>query len=489
MEDKIRKILDELYMIDESFKEKEIELSKIIEKLLRDRPDIKIDKSFVENLRSELLSKHATKNSFNFNFMKKFAYSFTGFVVALIIAVPTIFYYQSHKGLVGDLAQKESAGTSEVGKLAFGDLGQSVRDALKNQRPQGGGGGGGGYGAAMGSGIAMPAPEGDFTRPTYEMIFYRYSYKGDDVNLTETEMPVYKKIHQIDVGAGVADVLKNATSGLMDLSSLSNVKLGQFTLYEDKDVGYYVSVDFANGNISINKNYKKPLYECQDQACYDAHRLKMSDIPEDANSIAMADSFLKTLNIDMSSYGPGEVDSRWRRSYEASDNKADFYPPEWISVIYPLMINGYPVYDVGGNKYGLNVNIEVRTKSVSAVYNINIQKYLSSTYSTETDFNKILELEQKGGTRYYYDPYARASGFKDIETGTPHLAYLQRYEYKNQENEELFIPALAFPITKYPEDEPYFDGQYVIVPLAKDILNAYGETPDIYPPIPVPLTK
>lgn len=82
MENKIKEILDELYSIDSSLKEKEDELEKIILKMLEIKPNIKIDEEFKNKLNSELNSKiteikikNYNKNS-SLSFTQIFAYIF-----------------------------------------------------------------------------------------------------------------------------------------------------------------------------------------------------------------------------------------------------------------------------------------------------------------------------------------------------------------------------------------------------------------------------
>jgi hypothetical protein len=55
MDSKIKKILNELYELDGSLKEKEVELLKIIEKMLATKPNIKIDEDFKNNLKIQII--------------------------------------------------------------------------------------------------------------------------------------------------------------------------------------------------------------------------------------------------------------------------------------------------------------------------------------------------------------------------------------------------------------------------------------------------
>jgi hypothetical protein len=61
MEKNIKKILEELYEIDGSLKEKENDLVKIINSMLNLKPNIKIDENFKEDLRNIIERKIRTK--------------------------------------------------------------------------------------------------------------------------------------------------------------------------------------------------------------------------------------------------------------------------------------------------------------------------------------------------------------------------------------------------------------------------------------------
>jgi superfamily I DNA and RNA helicase len=67
MEKNIKNILEELYLVDPSLREKEEELKKIIEAMLKVKPNIKIDENFKESLKGKIFEKITSKKIENYN--------------------------------------------------------------------------------------------------------------------------------------------------------------------------------------------------------------------------------------------------------------------------------------------------------------------------------------------------------------------------------------------------------------------------------------
>ena len=89
MKKSIKSIIDDLYKIDPSLKKQEKDLEKLVEKLIEAKPDIKMDKVFVKNLRRCLSSKAdemMEKIPKKFGLLN-FLYAFGGTAMALVIIV------------------------------------------------------------------------------------------------------------------------------------------------------------------------------------------------------------------------------------------------------------------------------------------------------------------------------------------------------------------------------------------------------------------
>jgi hypothetical protein len=67
MEKNIKKILEELYSIEPTLREKEGELIKIVKLMIQAKPNIEINEDFKNNLRNQLLENIKLKKIQNYN--------------------------------------------------------------------------------------------------------------------------------------------------------------------------------------------------------------------------------------------------------------------------------------------------------------------------------------------------------------------------------------------------------------------------------------
>lgn len=504
MKKQIDEILEDLYLIEPDFKNHEKELKKIIIKLLESKPDTKFDKKFALKLKNQLLNNNVSheREEFSFmdmaNHMKKIYLAAGSFIVLTLVLIPALYYAQKPAQIVKEknLANR-SLNVKKIASRAFGSLTAENQDKPQEvssnfsspeatSRTQSGGGsdtamaapvafgrGGGGGGMPAIDEKAMFAPE---------MHTYRFVYKGDELSLTEKEMEVLMRVKGLENNSDLVSMVQNMNLGLIDLSSFQNAKLQNISIVEDRDFGYSAYIDFLEGMVSINENWlrwRQPLNDCQgDEKCFQDLRIKESDIPADQDIVAIADDFLRKYNIPMDVYGPGEVDNNWKIYYNQMENKADYFFPESISVVYPLMINGKVVYDEGGNKFGPRVNVNIREKIASSVYGLSSRQYESSMYETEIDSKRILSLAERGGWNRRYNYYTPEEGkIFDIEIGAPELIYVNMWRYNNMESKEIIVPALSFPVLSVPEGAWVYE-KSIIVPLASELLK---EIENYYP--------
>ena len=107
---KIKEILEELYLIDESLKEHQVELEKIIEKLLAAKPKVEINEQFKQELRRELLARieeikgqesvspNKFMNIFSFN---RLSYALVGGALAIALVIGGVYYANQKGFLIG----------------------------------------------------------------------------------------------------------------------------------------------------------------------------------------------------------------------------------------------------------------------------------------------------------------------------------------------------------------------------------------------------
>lgn len=490
-----QKFLTELYEIDPALKEHEAELLELIETLLKNNPGIDPDPQFVEMLRMKLRERGAAlsqpRTSFFSLLMPKFSYGVVGAILGIAVAVPAVYYYTNAPLSVpstttGDGSDMFAYSVTQVSKGAFGDL-SVVQPAAGGARNQSGGGGGGSpaidaampapmvaEGASNMADAKMIAPPGDYVHTQYNYVF-----RGSGITLPTGDVNVLKRLKS---SVNVPGVNLNADLGIFSMASFPGLKLESISAYQDTTNGYTVYVSARDGSVSIGQNWEKwshPEMNCRDDACYQRLRLKMTDVPNDEEIIAIADQFLKERGFKLGNVGTPYVDNMWKQHYETMSNKADFYVPEQMSVVYPILVEGEEVYEEFGGKTGVSVSIDIRNKKVAGVWNLFNQSYQGSDYAAVTSEQTVLDyLAQLDKTpAEWLGPGAKTQTL-DVELGAPTMGYVHMFKYENNANEDLYVPALVFPITKQPVGKDlYFNRQFVTVPLAADLLKQQNNQP------------
>jgi hypothetical protein len=496
MNNLIQEILKDLYQVDDTLRERENELVKIIQELLRSKPEAKIDENFVRELRQEILKRAKElkeerqakvrniswfSNLFPAN---KFAYALGGAVIVLIITVP-LYSYINQKGKRAGAPEKLALdfnhGITEVKDQAFGAL-TATNQAKTPSSVQGLGGGGVARTESGGGGGLVTTEKVDAGVPSRpEYIQYKYVYGGDPINIEQNTMKVYRRIRSEAGNRSLAQYLTELDFDIFDLSQFKNALLTNLNLNEEREFGYSLNLNFEENELNIFQNWRQwPQLgqECQDlsaqtgEACYDQYRLKYADVPADDRLIATAKQFVKNYGVDLSQYGEPVVEDQWRWTYEQAEDKANVYIPEEISVIFPLIVDNQTVYDSNGNPTGLYVSVNVRYNRASGVRPIRPYNYESSSYDVITDSEEIIKLAEQGGLwpEYYYEEPTKTV---EVKLGTPQAGLYEHYSYEpvKGQTSQLLVPALFFPIMSMSEEISYFYRQYIVVPLAKDIIK------------------
>ncbi len=477
-------VLQELYAVDPTLRDQEDRLVKAVRALLAAKPEAALDERFVRELRKELLGTFSAAtasvkpNIFDF-IMKNDSLKYlvpSGIVAVLVLSVlvSTKAPGSPSSAPAASVATESAAeaGGVRVSKVADGAFGVLSTGVGADQAPMaanlGRGGGGGGNGSAP----AVPMADSKMMLP-YVPSYYAYSYAGD-LALDDESVPVYRrqKGGSSAVSGGLLDA---ATLGLVDPSRLDAVGLQSLALVQDKEFGYYVYVDMNEGMISLSQNYAKwphPEQECRDEECFARYRLHESDMLSDAETFAVADAFLKELGVNVGSYGSPAVAYDWRTQYASlkGEDRAAFYFPETVSVVYPLVIDGQKVYDESGNPTGLTVNVNVRHKRADGLWNLTTLKYDSAQYAAVTDKSKLMGVVARGGV-YEATPPDDAKT-EEVGLGTPERVLMRAWSG----GQEVVVPALRFPVTKKPEGQPWFRDA-VMIPLVRDLIDVPAANP------------
>jgi len=502
----IEQLSKELFAYDKSFMEHEKEVKQLIGQLLQAKPDTKFDENFALMLRQQLMQKVEnlkTEKTAGTNFNWRMALWPALAVVVLVVS--GVALNQNKKT---DTTVELLSGNIEIDRVDNNAFGKLALEPVAFGRGSGGGGGAEtmsdsvtvtqttvsgtagnsalttltapqataepaiGFSAGMGGGgsgtdAKMIAP--------YPSI--RYVYKGDELILDQTEVNVYRRQKGLTSSAA-NQFLKQLRFGLLDMTKFNNVSIDSINLMENKEYGYNIMVNFRDGIISVNENWElwpSPTKECQTPECYDAARIKPNEVPADSELISIADGFLKDHGISTQNYGKPEVMDYWRRELAAATDMTQVFIPDIASVVYPLILDGKQVYDEGGSPSGLVVNVNIRAKKASGIQELAVQKYQASAYQGETNVDRILKLAETGDFRQIYYGMETGENTEVIELGTPTKSLLKIWQYKNGSSEELYVPALVFPVIsapKNPGNYGYYNKTNVIIPLAKEILDS-----------------
>ncbi len=466
----VQTILAELYAIDPGLRAHEAVLRPLLVQLAASRPDVTVDQKFARELRARLVATPVRLPVFQRVLSAIRVPAFATGAVALA-ALALVLSRNLATPTIPAVTVARDAGE------AFGSLADLANgNGLGAGAPSGMGGGGGV--SALSS--IVPAP--DAKMMIWNPVRYQYAYKGDAFDVKEETLPVYKReSHPISADTLVSNLIPSVR-GLFDLGSLKGLKLQTFSLSQETPFGYQLFVDLLNGSVSLNANYTqwpRPDAACKDEACFAQYRLKADEVPEDGAVIAAANAFLKEHGVPLTDYGAPRVQDDWRAAYKASADQANFYVPESVQVVYPLLVGGSPVFDEAGNAVGLTVGVNVRANRVDNLWGLSANAFRASEYAVERDVARLISVAEKGGVwGGYADPNAKVV---TVDLGTPSVVLMRSWLPSGDgSSSEVNVPALQFPVLQKPADQPWFSN-YVMVPLAKEILDQKQDGPVVMP--------
>jgi len=501
-------ILADCYAIDPELKKHDAALREIVQKLLASKPDARPDAAFVARLREAVTQKAGTA-PFGDRLRQLFTMRSPFPAGAAIAAIAVIAVVLSTKdgikpGSIGDVTglTKGPLAVADLGHGAFGSLvnanaGVAAGDQAISARAYGGGGGLGATSAVYPPATPMMAPMADGESAAqerdaasgntamstdakmiapypYEPINWRFTFDGE-LPAYDAELAVYRRVKGFGASLGSPNGLANVIGSVIDLSRFENATIQSFSVGEDREFGLIASVDAIEGMVSINQDWRRwphPENLCRDEACWSRYRLDASQIPADDAIIAITDAFLADRGIDRGGYGAAEVRNDWRMGYAASSAmvKESYPAPETISVTYPQVLDDRTVVDEGGMTAGLSVNVNIRHMRVDGLWNLTGRAYERSLYAAETDTARVMKFVAQGGVwPSYIDPAAKTV---DVALVAPEIVYLKTYKAnENGMADELYVPALRFIVKTPPADQQWFRTS-VVIPLAKESLDA-----------------
>lgn len=448
----LQQILSELYAIDPKLREHEDKLIILITRLLETKPDTKLDKRFVKQLRSELLGDTRALHSFNFNPMKHLGFALGGIALATLLIIPVIKggIFNSSSQVTG-IAIDSQPKITLLSDGAFGPLssieGLGASNPTTDQAigseslPKRGFGGGGGLPTT-----SMIAPDGPYT-----ITEFNHVYAGDEIDLGEESLEVLRRTIAPSYVGGLAGQFG---LGLADLGKLTDLQYQNINLTQNKSDGIQVNINLSSGELSLNRYGE--FY-----AVDEIYRpIQAHEIPDDDELIQTANKFIATYGISLDGYNNPIVPTEVRERIAYALSQPDIYLPEVVSVVYPLELAGTPVYDQGGNIQGVYVNINVRTKQVVSLYGLHTQQYEASHYPIVNDINTLIE-RYNGSYQYPEDVIVET---KEVQLGTPSLVYSTIFQFVDGKEQHLLVPAYLFPVTEKPEGFDQYQS-HILIPL------------------------
>ncbi|MEK7583624.1 MAG: hypothetical protein AAB490_00120 [Patescibacteria group bacterium] len=498
----IQRLLEDLYAIDPSLRSHEAELPRILATFQDLRPDTKFDPRFAEQLRAQL-TRRSVPVSRPINWltafsMKKMSFAIAGSALVLVLAVAAVYYGSGPKKAPRRLASLDLGQGQQVKMLeerAFGDLlAQGQNGALTPEAagtPAGFGGGGpstssgSSSGAAVAPGLATMAADARLSAPMpispeiypYPYDRFRFVYAGDPVGEMPSRMTVYRRSVQGIATGALTQAMRSLTIGPLSLGSFANTEVRNINFAENGKRGFNVFVDFMFGTVNM---YRDPAYIARQEPY---QPLQPQDMLAADEIISIAERFVRDRGISLENYGDPDIsDQTYFIALKARAGEAGLmmpdYLPDVVSVVYPLRIDEQAVYDQGGSKDGLFIAVDIRGREVTSVSNLAVQQYDGSQYNVETD---IETLVARYNEQYNYMPEGAAINDIMVELGSPELGLTKIYIYQDATGQELFIPAYIFPVTRKPENQPYYPN-VIVMPLATDLI-------DRPQPLPMPLIE
>lgn len=464
----IKKIVTDIIDHDPLLKEHKKDVEVLVKELLATKDDIKIDKRFVKRMKKEL-KKEVNKELSNRQTMKHPLIPFTsGIALAAIAATLFVNIWQPNTkapaipvmidAITIDMADEESFGKLEV------------------EESQGHGGG-----AEMAmmadSRIAMPGivPPGY----GYERINYEYIYKGEDINLENEKLQVLKA-KKVESSVKAPGLLNQIAGKLINTKMAADADVTHVNYVQDKEFGYSVSANAADGSVSINQNYEKwpNIYEeCKyDQKCIQENKLTESDILSDSELIEIAKEFVMQWGINTDLLGDPEVQSSPMTIFKESQERSiDPYVPEMAQVFFPYKINDMAVVNQGGYKEGMLVSVNMRYKKASGAYGMRAFAFDGSMYEAQTSAEEFKREMMQGG--WGVSLHNNPDKIVELAVANPQMVLMKTYRSNKEErgmNDEFYVPAMQFDIKKPDADDeaykdialPYRDT--IVVPLIKE---------------------
>ncbi len=450
----------ELILLEPSLAGKEKQIAKILEQLDAVQEHIVMNTAYLESLRKELLTRlqEQPKQSWYqqlissihlFHPMKQPLLA-VGIASVAIIVVASLSYFQytGRSNPATIVARDARAFGSLAGIQA--QLSQN-RQAMIDGVEADGLGGGSSISSDIGK-MMMYYPEYQFT----------YRYEGEEIQFPAQPLPVYKRIADRTTMEQISNSLRGKKNTFFPLN---DVDINYITM-SSRDKRYQYSIDFAAGTAMLNQAYINYPEDIQEYPILD-----------NQENITIAKNFLAEQGISIDHYGEPMVNDSWKQ-YSSST-------PE-VRIVFPHQAGNNIVYDQTGEyPIGLDVGVQQFNRQVQSVWNIVAGTKESSAYPLVGDTERLVALAEEGGTSYQWGQTTDAAMIT-YTLGTPEVIYIQYFINREVDQqsiqEELYVPALRFPVTGGEDTPEYYTKPLAVtVPLVEELVTELEQRED--PPV------
>lgn len=310
-----------------------------------------------------------------------------------------------------------------------------------------------------------------------EEINYIYSYTWKLNWFSTDKMELLKKVKPTNNTSSLLAYIKNLDLWWFSSQKIENANISNFSLKENKNYWLEYQVNLEESKIFINKNIEKwsqTLYNDNEQT--KNIQLKITDFPTDWELLTLSKNVINKYKIDLTNYWTPVVNNDWRDDYNKSNDKNNYYLPDTIQVIYPLILNWKNVYEDYGAIKWLIISFDAKTHNLAEVNWIEWLQFESSNYPIENDPEKVNELIKKWWRNSYTQYHNENTKVKDvtIHLSVPKLVYININNYNNWTSTEYYVPAYIFESIEKPKAWEYFQ-EKVIIPLIKDFFNSNNQ--------------
>jgi hypothetical protein len=480
----IKTLLEELYTLEPSLREKEDSIIRIITEMQKNKPSFTIDEDFKRTLKDKVMHELLGKPQKTSWYIVFPILSWLSFAVFGFFFLQNIFPQVSEKSPI--IEQKSLSKVSFLPSIspqkenAFGNsitLAQGNTHQNQTQWTS--------MPTAIPANSKMMVQDSVMMLPPQYMVYYTYTYTGS-LPLTPEKLTVYKKKNGVSDILPLTTILSNFSLQNFDLSAFQNTQISNISFIENRDYGYSVNIDFSNLSLSLSENWTKwPQPKCDQNGCETQKPLTEKDALTDDEVARIGNTFLTKYGIDTSLYGKPKVTKNTMMLYaraESSPNPTlNTEIPEQYTLMYPLLLDGKEVYEEYGGYKGISMNIDTRTKLVRSMYGLEKQMLESSVYTTPTA-KSTFENWMKYGWKYETRPLPDQK-IVEISLDTPVLQYVHVYgEWKDGVSPEYYIPAYVFPVKKDATIMGYVPDQ-IIIPAVEEFAKivTLSDTPIISP--------